>query len=399
MVNFNLLACTKSSYLVSRSKRVLYFLLFLVIICGIIYIIKQHDRQIIEQKLAENKRLEYEIDSLKKQKLRTIKAVEVDSISADDVKNAHFKSFKKRTLMSAFLQINYAKASDLAALLKDNKNELLSADGSIIVDQRTNVIWVEDHSKNISAIKTWMKRLDVASKQVEIEARIVNMTKECAEDLGVRFGLSRLNQGVPAANNGNNTNGLNLDLSATPLDGTPATVGVALSTIGTKVLLDVELSALESEGLAEIIASPRLLTTNQEAAVIESGEDIPYQEYTASGATSVAFKKAVLSLKVVPQITADGKLIMELLINQGSDSGRRVQGVPIIITKSIVTKVLVHNGQTIVLGGINKQDQNNGKQSVPFFGKLPILGQLLTRKQIRSQREELIIFITPKIIN
>ena len=164
------------------------------------------------------------------------------------------------------------------------------------------------------------------------------------------------------------------------------------------MLLDLELSALESEGRAEIVASPRLMTTNQQAATIESGEDIPYQESTSSGATAVAFKKAALSLKVTPQITPDGKLLMDLLINQDSDSGRRVQGVPIIITKSIETNVLVNNGQTIVLGGIYRQDKNNSVTRVPFLGDLPVVGNLFRRSQARLSNEELLIFITPRII-
>ncbi|KTD22423.1 type IV pilus (Tfp) assembly protein PilQ [Legionella londiniensis] len=189
-----------------------------------------------------------------------------------------------------------------------------------------------------------------------------------------------------------------MDLGALPITGSPGSIGIALAKLGNDVLLDLELSALESEGRAEIIASPRLMTTNQQAAVIESGEDIPYQEATSSGATAVAFKKAVLSLKVTPQITPDGKLLMDLQINQDSDSGRRVQGVPIIITKSIETNVLVNNGQTIVLGGIYRQDKNNNITRIPFLGELPIVGNLFTRSSARLTNEELLIFITPRII-
>ena len=162
--------------------------------------------------------------------------------------------------------------------------------------------------------------------------------------------------------------------------------------------MDLELSALESEGRAEIIASPRLMTTNQQSAVIESGQDIPYQQATSSGATAVAFKKAVLSLKVTPQITPDGKLLMDLFITQDADSGQRVQGVPIILTKSIQTNVLVNNGQTIVLGGIYKADKNNRITRVPFLGSLPVVGYLFSRTQTTADNEELLIFITPRII-
>ena len=192
---------------------------------------------------------------------------------------------------------------------------------------------------------------------------------------------------------------LNVDLGAMPFEANPASIGIALAKLGDHVLLDLELSALESEGRAEIIASPRLMTTNQQAAVIESGEDIPYQEATLSGATAVSFKKAVLSLKVIPQITPDHQLLMDLQIKQDSDSGRRVHGVPILLTKSIETRVLVKNGQTFVLGGIYKQDKNDAIVRVPFLGSIPVIGQLFSRKQIRKRHEELFIFITPKIVN
>jgi type IV pilus assembly protein PilQ len=160
----------------------------------------------------------------------------------------------------------------------------------------------------------------------------------------------------------------------------------------------LELSALESEDRAEIVASPRLMTTNQVPAVIKSGEDIPYQESTSSGATAVAFKQAVLSLKVTPQITPDGKLLLDLQINQDSDSGRRVQNVPIILTKSIETSVLVNNGQTIVLGGIYQQSKSNQMKRIPFLGTIPVLGNLFRSVDVKSSNDELLIFITPRII-
>lgn len=317
---------------------------------------------------------------------------------------------KLAPIRSELLQINYAKAADIAVMLKDKTNSLMSERGTLSVDTRTNTIWLQDTGDKLDEIRELVNQLDIPVKQVVIEARIVNMTKDCAEDLGVRFGVSKpshlsgtlegangLAQGtapadVPIPDR------LNVDLGALPVDGTPASIGIALAKLGGGVLLDLELSALQSEGRAEIIASPRLMTTNQQAAVIESGEDIPYQESTSSGATAVAFKKAVLSLKVTPQITPDGKLLMDLQINQDSDSGRRVQGVPIITTKSIATNVLVNNGQTIVLGGIYKQDKNNTVVRVPFFGQLPVVGNLFKRTSTSTKNEELLIFITPRII-
>lgn len=322
----------------------------------------------------------------------------------------HLAAQKFVPLRSNLLQINYALASDIASMLKDKTNSLLSERGTLSVDARTNTIWLQDTDAQIKEIKTLVKQLDVPVKQVIIEARIVNMMKNCSEDLGIRWGVSNsthLSGTIDGANkfaSGIATTDvplserLNLDLGAIPFDASPASIGIALAKLGDHVLLDLELSALESEGRAEIVASPRLMTTNQQAAVIESGEDIPYQQATLSGATAVAFKKAVLSLKVTPQITPDGKLLMDLLINQDSDSGRRVQGVPIVLTKSIETKVLVDNAQTIVLGGIYKHDKNNTIMRVPFLGTLPVIGNLFSRKQIRKRNEELLIFITPRII-
>lgn len=313
-------------------------------------------------------------------------------------------------IRSELIQINYAKASDIATMLKDKETSLLSERGRLSVDVRTNTIWIQDTASQIQEIRALVNQLDIPVQQVLIEARIVNMTKDCAEDIGVRFGVSRPSHLSGTLAGANQLAGgtpapdvpiadrLNVNLLAAPIDATPASIGIALAKLGDGVLLDLELSALETEGRAEIVASPRLMTTNQQAALIESGEDIPYQEATASGATAVAFKKAVLSLKVTPQITPDGKLLMDLQINQDSDSGQRVQGVPIILTKAIETNVLVDNGQTIVLGGIYRQDKSNSVTRVPFLGQIPVIGNLFSRSQARLSNEELLIFITPRII-
>lgn len=318
---------------------------------------------------------------------------------------------KLAPVRSQLIQINYAKASDIATMLKDKTNSLLSGQGALSIDLRTNTIWLQDTAEQIEQIRRLIKQLDVPVRQVLIEARIVTMNKNCSEDLGVRWEVSQpthLSGTLPGATglakgllpaNVPIAERLNLDLGILPVNGTPASVGIALAKLGNGILLDLELSALESEGRAEIIASPRLMTTNQQSATIKQGEDIPYQQSTSSGATSVAFKEAVLSLKVTPQITPDGKLLMDLEINQDEDSGNRVQGVPIILTKSITTNVLVNNGQTLVLGGIYKQDKSKNITRVPFLGALPVVGKLFSRTETRLKNEELLIFITPRIIN
>ena len=313
-------------------------------------------------------------------------------------------------LQSELLQMQNANAVDIASMIKDTTHSMMSLRGTLSIDARTNSIWVKDTGAHVREIRQLVKQWDVPVKQVMIEARIVNMSKDCSEDIGIRWGVSNathLSGTLEGANQMANgvllsetplSDRLNVDLGALPFDASPASIGIALATLGNHVLLDLELSALEREGRAKIVASPRLMTTNQKPAVIESGEDIPYQQATLSGATAVSFKKAVLSLKVTPQITSDGKLLMDLLINQDSDSGRRVQGVPIVLTKSIETSVLVDNGQTIVLGGIYKHEKNNAITRVPFLGALPIVGHLFQRKEARKRKEELLIFITPRII-
>jgi type IV pilus assembly protein PilQ len=314
-------------------------------------------------------------------------------------------------LRSELLQINYAKAADIATLLKDKNTSLLSKRGTLSVDMRTNTIWIQDTGAQIDGIRELLKQLDVPVKQVLIEARIVDVTKDFTRDLGIAWGVSKtthlsgtlsganqLAQGITPPNVTPLADRLNVDLAAAPVVGTAASVGLALAKLGDGILLDLELSALESEGKGEVIASPRLITMNQQAAVIESGQEIPYQEATSSGATAVAFKKAVLSLKVTPQITPDNKIMMDLQINQDTPSAQTFNGVPAILTKEIQTTVLVDNGQTVVLGGIYTQTKNNSIRRVPFFGQLPVVGALFRNQNTTIQNEELLIFITPRII-
>lgn len=319
---------------------------------------------------------------------------------------------KLEPIHSELLQVNYAKAVDIAMLIKDRQNSLLSEQGKISVDIRTNTIWVQDSNTKVEEVKKLVKQLDVPVKQVLIEARIVEVTKDFARDLGIRWGISKpkqlsgtlvganqMQQGTSPANVNPYTQRLNLDLVAAPIAGmTPASVGIALAKLGDNILLDLELSALESEGRAELISSPRLITTNQQPATIDSGQEIPYQESTSSGATAVAFKKAVLSLRVTPQITPDSKILMDLKINQDTTSTQLFNGVPAILTKEIQTNVLVSNGQTIVLGGIYQQDKSRTINRIPFLGQLPVVGNLFKNTQISLTNDELLIFITPKII-
>lgn len=318
---------------------------------------------------------------------------------------------------SELLQVNYAKAADMALLLKDEGNSLLSSRGSVSVDARTNMLWIQDTPSQLMDIRELIQKLDVPVKQVLIEARIVIVSRDFARDLGIRWGFTRpepwtlsgtlegadaINDASPADphNVDSFTERLNLDLAASPLSGLqPASVGIALANLGSDILLDLELSALESEQEAEVISSPRIVTADQQSALIEQGQEIPYQEATSSGATSVSFKKAVLSLQVTPHITPDDRILLDLQINQDQASTTLVvQNTPAIDTQALQTSVLVNNGETIVLGGIYQQTQRRKIERIPFLGTLPLIGALFRNTQIQNDRDELLVFITPSII-
>ncbi len=314
-------------------------------------------------------------------------------------------------LRSDIIQVNYAKADDLANLLKGKSNSVLSKRGKLNVDSRTNTIWIQDTGLKIEEVRELFKKLDVPVKQVLIETRIVEVTRDVALDLGIEWGISRpehlsgtlraaneLAKGKAPAEVTPISDRLNVDLGAAPAIGQAASIGLAVANLGSNILLDLELSALESENKAEVIASPRVVTSDQQEAYISSGEQIPYQQATSSGATAVSFVQAVLSLKVTPQITPDGRIMMKLKINQDRASQTLYNGVPAIITKEIDTNVLVDNGETIVLGGIFQRNQGNDVTRVPFFGTLPVVGILFKRTHANEKNEELLIFITPKII-
>ena len=307
----------------------------------------------------------------------------------------HKSSLKSNAeLLSVVIQLKHASAMLLSKMIHEQPGTWLSSRGSLSVDARTNRIFLSDTASNCHIIQRLVTQWDIASPQVMITAKIVNMSRDCARDLGVRFGLS-----APAPESSGLKQHFNFDLAALPLAAAPATIGISLARLGDHALLDLEVSALESDGQASIIASPRLITTNQHAAIIESGEDIPYQESNVSGATSVSFKKAVLRLKVTPHLIQAGELSLSLVVNQDSDSGRRVQGVPILSTKTLITRVLMRDGQTLVLGGIDKKDKNHATVRVPWLSRLPLIGGLFTRTAAHTRQEVLLIFITPNIIN
>ena len=318
-------------------------------------------------------------------------------------------------LYSDFIQINYAKATDLAELLKSDDSSLLSERGKATIDNRTNTLLVQDTAEKLEDVRKLIALLDVPVRQVLIESRIVIANNDFSRDLGVRFGASgnstkgrnffvgggtqpgNVNYGttpgfeVPA---GSGNDGLLVDL---PVANPSGSLGLALGKIGS-AMIQLELSAMQLEDRGEIVSSPRVITSNQQKATIQQGVEIPYQEASSSGATSVSFKEAVLQLEVTPQITPDDRIIMDLQVNKDS-VGEIFAGVPSIDTRNVSTRVLVENGETLVLGGIYEQEKGKQTERVPFFGSLPGVGWLFKTEAKTDQKQELLIFVTPKIID
>ncbi len=334
---------------------------------------------------------------------------------------------------SEFLQVNYAKASDLAALVSADGggNALLSERGSIAVDDRTNTLLIQDTAERLQNIRRMVTTLDVPIKQVLIESRIVVVSDDFSRDLGVRLGLTAFNE--------NSTDGLTtisgtgqgtstmvrsaLDNLSDPANGTIYPVALpqlsnrynvnvpienaagrfALAILESDFLVDLELTALEAEGRGEIVSTPRVITANQKEARIEQGVEIPYQQSASSGASTIQFKKAVLSLTVTPQITPDNKIIMDLKVHKDNvgdiiSTGGLGGTVPSIDTRSVETQVLVADGQTVVLGGIYETERRETINKVPFLGDIPFLGNLFKSKSRIDNKAELLIFVTPRIL-
>ncbi|MEH6356433.1 MAG: type IV pilus secretin PilQ [Marinobacter sp.] len=311
------------------------------------------------------------------------------------------------------IQVNYAKAAEVVALVQADQ-ELISSRGFISSDARTNTISVRETIEKLDEIRRLVSTWDVPVRQVSIEARIVRAQTSVAESLGVRWG------GASFGDNGNNSTvvGGSLEtvgsvMGAGAANSTSVTFPGALAVdlgvsgdgassfavgfSGGDFLVDLELSALESDGKAEIVSQPRVVTADRQTASIKSGQEIPYQEASSSGATSTSFKEAVLSLEVTPQITPDDKIIMDLEVTQDS-RGEDTPSGPAINTNSVTTQVLVANGETIVLGGIFESTNTETTTKTPFLGDIPYLGRLFKRTQTTELRSELLIFITPKII-
>ncbi len=312
-------------------------------------------------------------------------------------------------LFSEVIQINYAKAEEIASILSTSDNSMLSSRGRVSVDVRTNNLLVRDIPEKLEDIRRLIDELDIPVRQVLIESRIVVASDDFRRDIGSRFGITgsknrtastreitsgSLNGTTQVVNNDvrEMNDRLNLNL---PVIGDAGSF--ALAVIGNDFLIEMELSAMQTEGKGEVVSSPRLITANQSTGMIEQGVEIPYQQAASSGATTITFKKAVLSLEVTPQITPDDRIIMDLIVKK-DNVGDVVSGVPSIETREVQTQVLVRNGETVVLGGIYEQLTREVNEKVPFLGDIPIVGVLFRRTLKEDDKDELLIFVTPKIL-
>lgn len=344
-------------------------------------------------------------------------------------------------LQTEYIQLSYAKATDIQTLITSGRNNgasgssststndtgldsnvgsLLSTRGTISIDPRTNTLIIQDTAAKIDEIRGMISRLDVPVKQVMIEARIVRATNSFSKEMGVKWGV--LSQGVTNNNSllvGGSENtlwnlrepekdddlggykytidrpdNLNVDLGVTTQGASRIAFGlISLS----DVMLDLELSALQSEGKGEVIATPKVLTGDKQKARVASGQQIPYQNATSSGATAVQFVNAELSLEVTPNVTPDGKIGMELFINSDTPGTPITGGVP-INTNRIATNVLVNDGETVVLGGIFQNETGNTVTKVPFLGDIPYVGALFRKNLNVDNKQELLIFVTPRLV-
>ena len=311
-------------------------------------------------------------------------------------------------LVTEFIEIKYARAEDLAQLLRGGDGfGLLTERGRVSVDQRTNTLLIQDTAEQVRDIMRTLVRLDVAVRQVQIEARIVIARDSASRELGVNWGVSstrgflenEAGQFVPRNINPGGLNraqgGLAVDLGSTAA----ADTGFSFGYLSGDILLDLELRALESEGKSQTISQPRVITANQRTATIRQGEERAFQSVDAQGNPDTEFKEAELSLEVTPQITPDNRIIMDLVIKNDSFRESEFGGEPPIDTNQIETQVLVDNGQTVVLGGILTTEQLSQIAKTPLLGDLPILGRLFRYTEESNEKVELLVFITPRLLD
>lgn len=320
-------------------------------------------------------------------------------------------------------QLSYQKGDDVIKMLTGGKQSILSKRGSAMVDQRTNTLFVQDTPSRLEEVRQLIKQIDVPVRQVMIEARIVEASDKFGKNLGVKLGynttdtfgvgnsmrgnigsnsvstptgvLSSVNNALTGSTNINNASIPNVNL---PAAGAAGTFSMLLFNSALSKTLSLELTALETDGKGKVISSPRVVTADQVEAIIEQGTEVPYQQASSSGATTTAFKKATLSLKVKPQITPDDNVMMDVNVTKDSVGSTTFNGVPTIDTNKVTTQVLVENGGTVVIGGVYAQTDLTTINKVPLFGDIPVLGALFRNTSRTDNKSELLIFITPRIM-
>ena len=335
-------------------------------------------------------------------------------------------------LRTESFQLSYQKAEDFQKLITDSAQRILSKRGSAVVDQRSNQIFVQDTPSKLDELRELLKKVDITIRQVLIEARVVEATDTFSRNLGVRLGFNdrtgletgnfanagfgtpgggsrvfiggdTINAGqmtgqTPTTSDGFFPRSYQVNLAAPGLGGlNPGVIATTIFNASHTMFLNLEITALQADGKGKIISSPRVITANNVEALIEQGTEIPYQQATSSGATSVSFRKATLSLKVKPQITPDDNIMMKLNINKDSVGANTSAG-PAIDTKQVTTEVLVENGGTVGLGGIYTQDESSTVTKVPLLGDIPFLGFLFRQELKQNNKRELLIFVTPRVI-
>jgi type IV pilus assembly protein PilQ len=288
------------------------------------------------------------------------------------------------------IPIHYADANAIADFLNHSQHHIISAMGYATVDIRTNQLWIEDQRVRLPRIISIIKSLDIPIAQVLIKTRIVSVDNNFLHSLGLLFN-EIVPEHVPSANH------LTLDMPNSTM--TTGVANIPIIKFSNGHILDLTLTALEQEGHATLISTPQLMTINRQAAMIESGEEVPYQEKTGQGNTSVAFKKATLRLKITPIILPENHILLQLAVNQDKISSLVVNGVPAIRTQQLETAVMLKDQETVVLGGIYEEAHQNDETGIPGLRKMPVIGGLFRQRQHSTARKQLLIFVTPRIIN
>lgn len=289
-------------------------------------------------------------------------------------------------MISKVFYIRHRKATDMVELIKKPENQVLTNRAIVLVDNNTNSLIIKEVESNLANITKVIEQLDHSPKQVLISARIVSIDENYVKDLGTQLGVAMKSDTTPDENTVQNEIGV-------------GQLYIAIAKLDDLHVLDLALFALERKGRGKMIAKPRLVTMDRQAAYIQSGQEIPYEEKTASGATNVTFKKAVMSLRITPEMTASKKINLKISVNQDKISSFLVRGVPGIDTQQLETQVVVNDSQTVVLGGIYEEMDQEQTEGIPVISDIPWLGKLFTHRKKNSSRKELLVFITPKVIN